>query len=236
MRLGILQCDSVREHLQPRHGDYPQMFRRLLGGVDNDIEFRVYNLTRNEFPSSPDECDAWLITGSKWSVYDAREWIDKAHELVRELHAARRPIIGICFGHQLVCRALGGEVEKAEQGWGVGVHTTRILEQPDWMQPGVPTLSLIVSHQDQVTRVPAGTRHLATHEFCPYDMLQVDNHILTFQGHPEFRPEYSRDLMDMRREQIGEDTWQRGMASLATPIEDQTAASWIRHFIGQAAG
>jgi putative intracellular protease/amidase len=106
MRLGILQCDSVRPELQPEFGDYPDMFQRLLTTEAVQPEFRVYNLTAGEFPESPDECDAWLFTGSKWSVYDPDEWIQRAHEFARELHASRRPTVGICFG-QALHQALG---------------------------------------------------------------------------------------------------------------------------------
>jgi len=236
MRLGILQCDSVRPELQPEFGDYPDMFQRLLTTEAVQPEFRVYNLTAGEFPESCDECDAWLFTGSKWSVYDPDEWIERAHEFARELHASRRPTIGICFGHQLICRALGGRVEKAPIGWGVGVHTARILRHEPWMQPDRDQLSLLVSHQDQVIEPPEGAERLAGHEFCPYDMFWIGNHILTFQGHPEFGPGYSQATMDMRRETLGEDTYQAGVASLEGSINPDVAAAWIHSFLARARG
>ena len=236
MRLGILQCDSVRPELQPEFGDYPDMFQRLLTTAEVQPEFRVYDLTAGEFPETPDECDAWLFTGSKWSVYDPDEWIVRAHEFARELHASRQPTIGICFGHQLISRALGGRVEKAPIGWGVGVHTARILRHEPWMQPDCDKLSLLVSHQDQVIEPPAGAELLAGHEFCPYDMFRIGEHILTFQGHPEFRPGYSQATMDMRRDTLGEDVYRAGVASLDNSIDPDVAAAWIHSFIARARG
>lgn len=235
MRLGILQCDSVNPDLRNEYGDYPDMVRALMTEVDPGIEFRVYDLPSGEFPQSTDECDAWITTGSKWSVYDPDDWIADAHELVRALHTDRRLMIGICFGHQLIARALGGSVEKSDRGWGVGVHTTRILEQRDWMQPTARHLSLLVSHQDQVMTLPENAVLLAGHDFCPYDMFQIGEHILTFQGHPEFRPDYARALLNLRREQVGETTWREAIASLDSRIDRTVAATWIRQFLAQAA-
>lgn len=234
MHLGILQCDSVRAELQPAFGDYPDMFRTLLTTEAVAPAFDVYDLTRGQLPDSLAECDAWLFTGSKWSVYDPDPWIHDAHELARALHAERRPTIGICFGHQLIARALGGRVEKAESGWGVGVHTMRILDRRPWMDPARQMLSLLVSHQDQVVEPPAEAERLAGHEFCPHDMFQIGGHILTFQGHPEFAKGYSRATMEHRRAILGEATFGEGMASLASDIEPGVAAAWIHRFLARA--
>ena len=234
MRIGILKCDTVAPELLPEFGDYPDMFRRLLGAGADDIAFRDYDLTAGTFPQSLDECDAWLFTGSKWSAYEPDDWIRQAHGLAGELHRERRPTVGICFGHQLIARALGGRVERAEVGWGVGVHTARILERRPWMQPVRGELPLLVSHQDQVVEPAPGASVLAGHDFCPYDMTQVGDHILTFQGHPEFPVGYSRATMDMRRERLGEDTYRRGIASLEQPIEPTVAAEWIHNFLRTA--
>ncbi|MDZ7829628.1 MAG: GMP synthase [Halofilum sp. (in: g-proteobacteria)] len=234
MRIGILQCDSVRPELQPRFGDYPDMFMSLLTTERVQPEFRVYDLTRDRFPASLDECDAWLVTGSKWCVNDGEPWIERAHELVMELHRQKRPLIGICFGHQMVARALGGRVERAAVGWGAGLHTANIHEQRPWMQPARETLSLLVSHQDQVTEAPAELQRLAGHDFCPYDMFQLGDHILTLQGHPEFEVEYSRTLIELRRDQIGAEQAQAALDSLARAPDRAVAAEWIHRFIEHA--
>ena len=235
MLLGILQCDSVRPELQPRFGDYPDMFRALLTTERVQPDYRVYDLTRDRFPASADECDAWLITGSKWGVNDGEDWIERAHDFVRELHGARRTLIGICFGHQMVARALGGRVERAAAGWGAGLHTARILERRPWMQPPRRELSLLVSHQDQVVEPPPGIQHLAGHDFCPFDMFQIGQHILTFQGHPEFPTEYSRALIELRYDLMGAERAQAALDSLVQAPDAAIAAEWIHRFIEAAA-
>jgi GMP synthase-like glutamine amidotransferase len=235
MRLGILQCDTVRGDLRTEFGDYPDMFRRLLSTAAPALTFRVYDLTADRFPGSPDECDAWLYTGSKWGANDHEDWIRRAEAFAVRLHDERRPTVGICFGHQLIARALGGRVEKASDvGWGVGVHTARVIGRSEWMTPAADNLSLIVSHQDQVVELPPGARLLATRPFCPHDMYQIGDHILTFQGHPEFPKGYSRAVMDRRRDQIGEETYQRGIESLALSTDEAIAAEWITRFLAQS--
>lgn len=234
MRIGILQCDSVRPELQPRFGDYPDMFMSLLTTERVQPQFEVYDLTRDCFPGSPDECEAWLVTGSKWCVNDDEPWIDRAHEFVLDCHRQAHPLVGICFGHQMVARALGGRVERAAVGWGAGLHTAWIQQQRPWMQPAQETLSLLVSHQDQVAEAPAELQRLAGHDFCPYDIFQLGNHILTLQGHPEFPVEYSRRLIEIRWEQIGPEQAQAALDSLAQPPDRAIAAEWILRFIEQA--
>ncbi|HET8700812.1 MAG TPA: GMP synthase [Nitrococcus sp.] len=231
MRIGILQCGSVATELRSSFGDYPQMFQRLLSAASPALEFRSYDLVAGEFPGSLAECGGWLFTGSKWSVYDDKGWIQRAGELAAYLHGARQPTVGICFGHQLIAAALGGRVERAPQGWGVGVHTTRILAQPAWLEPTTERLALLVSHQDQVITPPPKALHLAGDEFCPYSMLQVGDHMLTFQGHPEFSKDYARALMQRRRMQIGEQTYAAGLASLALELDDRIVAQWIARFL-----
>src|SRR5699024_6618568 len=161
MKIGILQCDSVPAELQPEFGDYPDMFRRLLTKADPRLDFAVYDLVHEEMPADLNACDAWLFTGSKCGANDDSAWIRHAGELVRSLHAQRRPTVGICFGHQMIARTLGGRVERARD-WGVGVHTTQLLRQRPWMQPARHELSLLVSHQDQVVELPPDAVHLAS--------------------------------------------------------------------------
>jgi GMP synthase-like glutamine amidotransferase len=231
MKLGILKTDAVRSEWVPDFGEYPDMFIGLLGQVDPDLEFRVYDVEQGEYPADIDEVDAYLITGSKSSVYDDKPWIATLMEFVRELDRRRKKLVGICFGHQLVAQALGGKTDKSPKGWGVGLHTHRFNTVPEWHDDEDLDFDILVSHQDQVVSNATGARVLAGSEFCENAVCQIGNHILTFQGHPEFVPEYSREIMEFRREMIGEQTYADGVASLAANPQRERVARWIVNFL-----
>ena len=231
MKLGILKTDAVRPEWVPDFGEYPDMFIGLLGQVDPDLDFRVYDVEQGEYPADIDEVDAYLITGSKSSVYDDKPWIATLMEFVRELDRRRKKLVGICFGHQLVAHALGGKTDKSPKGWGVGLHTHRFNTVPEWHDDDDLDFDILVSHQDQVVSNATGARVLAGSEFCENAVCQIGNHILTFQGHPEFVPEYSREIMEFRREMIGEQTYADGVASLAVNPQRERVARWIVNFL-----
>jgi GMP synthase-like glutamine amidotransferase len=231
MKLGILKTDAVRTEWVPEFGEYPDMFIGLLHAVDPTMEFRVYDVEQGEYPADIDEVDAYLITGSKSSVYDDKPWIATLMDFVRELSRRHKKLVGICFGHQLVAHALGGRTEKSPKGWGVGLHTHRFSETPHWHDGDDPDLAILVSHQDQVVKNAEGARVLASSEFCENAVCQIGDHILTFQGHPEFVPGYSREIMEFRRELIGEQVYEQGVASLSVAPQGERVARWILNFL-----
>ncbi|MDH3713291.1 MAG: GMP synthase [Gammaproteobacteria bacterium] len=231
MHVGILKCDTVRDEFLPRFGDYPGMFRTLLDGVDADLSYTVYDVCNDDYPPTTDACDAYLVTGSRWGVYDDQRWIPLLADYIRKLHSERRRMVGICFGHQLISLALGGHAEKSHKGWGVGVATVKVHEQPSWMNPVREEFSLVVSHQDQVTELPPGAQCIASSDFCAYAALTIDDNVLTFQGHPEFGHELSRTLMEWRQDVVGEKRTAAGMESLRTPVHDLDVARWMVTFL-----
>ena len=106
MLIGILQCDEMRESMREQFDDYPDMFFRLLGEQDAQLEFKIFRIIDEVLPQSPTDCDAYLITGSRAGVYEDHPWIEPATVLVRQLLDAHKPVVGICFGHQLLAQAL----------------------------------------------------------------------------------------------------------------------------------
>jgi GMP synthase-like glutamine amidotransferase len=231
MKLGILKTDAVRPEWVPEFGEYPDMFIALLGNLDPSLEFAVYDVEQGTYPADIDEVDAYLITGSKSSVYEDKPWIAALIGFVRELHRRRKKLVGICFGHQLVAEALGGKTEKYAGGWGVGLQAYRFSALPPWHDGGEPEFRVLASHQDQVVRNAEGAEVLACSEFCENAVCQIGDHIVTFQGHPEFVPGYSRAIMEFRRELIGDRVYERGLASLAQPHQGDRVGRWILEFL-----
>ena len=231
MKLGILKTDAVRPEWVAEYGEYSDMFIALLKREDPDLEFAVYDVELGQYPTDMDEVDAYLITGSKSGVYEDKPWISTLMDFVRKIHARRKKLIGVCFGHQLVAAALGGKVEKSAKGWGMGLHTHHFKQLPSWHDHKGAQLNILVSHQDQVLQVPDEMTVLAGSEFCENAVCQVGDHILTFQGHPEFVPGYANAIMLHRRDIIGEAVYNGGVSSLDKAHEGQRVAQWIVNFL-----
>ncbi|GJM13388.1 MAG: GMP synthase [Pseudohongiella sp.] len=233
MKIGILNTDAVKPEFAVEFGEYPDMFARLLLEADSSIEFVTYEVVDGEYPAEIDEVDAYLITGSKLSVYDDVPWIHALKEFVRTLHRAKKKLIGICFGHQLVAEALGGKTLAAEQGWCVGVQQTRLTAQAAAFGPADAQFKLLSNHKDQVQKMATGGILLAATETCPIAMTAVGDHILTFQGHPEFDRGYAHALLDMRREILGEDIHRTAVETLQQETDNLQVARWILSFISR---
>ena len=231
MRLGILQADHVDPECRARFGDYADMFTDALGdALDSCSSFEFFDVRRGLYPDQVGDCDAYLITGSRASVYDDEPWIARLKDFVRELDDARAKTVGVCFGHQLAAAALGGFVRKAAVGWGVGVHTWAVLHDEPWMRPRLGEIRLLASHQDQVETLPHGARLLAASEFCPHAAFAVGNHLFAVQGHPEFTRDYARFLMCRRRDQLGS-AFGPAIRSLDKPTDEAVVAQWIAAFL-----
>ncbi len=230
LTIGILKTDDVRPQLVDEFGEYPAMFAQLLNAVDADLNFRTYEVQRGDLPQDVDEVDAYLITGSKTSVYEPQQWIADTEDFLRKAHSAKKKMLGVCFGHQLLAQALGGKTVKAEQGWGLGVHQYQLSEAAgDYGSEG-EQFSMLVSHQDQVVENVPGAQVLASSDFCPNAMIKVDDHILSFQAHPEFTKHYSESLLTLRREVFGDDNVDKALDSLASDVSFDRVTNWMVQF------
>lgn len=227
MHIGLLECDDVVGRFPEIEGGYRDMFAALLPHAS----FSYYEAHRGELPRAPDECDAWLCTGSKYSVYEPHAWIERLSAFIRGVRDAGRPFVGICFGHQMLAHALGGKVAKSPYGWGVGVLEVDILTHEPWMQPPLPALRLHHMHQDQVERLPPGAVVLGRSNHCEIGIFRAGTRMLGIEAHPEFTTAFSGALIRARREHIGEQRADQALASLSQSTDAPTVAKWISAFL-----
>ena len=222
MKVGLLVCDHVREHHLDVAGDYDQHFRDLFAGHP-EVELVVYDVIGGEMPAGPSECDAWITTGSRHSVNDDLPWIRYLEDFVREVAKAEVPFVGICFGHQLLAKALGGSVGRSNRGWGVG--------NMDVVTPE-GSFRVMNLHQDQVEALPEGAEVLGWNEHCPVSVMGVGSKMIGIQGHPEMPGEYTERILQERRgDLIPEETAAAGLSSLADGPDTERLADWIVDFL-----
>lgn len=239
MKIGILETGEVSEELRPRYGSYPDMFLALFAQAAPDLDFDVTRVVLGEMPASVRAADGWLVTGSRHGVYDPLPWIAPLEAFLRDSLAARVPVAGICFGHQILARALGGRAEKWPGGWNLGVRDYRIETRAPWMT-GIPDrFAMQAVHQDQVMQLPEGAHVLASAEGCAiaaaaYGPLEAPSAI-SIQPHPEFRAEYVDALVRSRAGSVyPADLAAEARDSIDRPLDSLAWARAIAEFFRQS--
>lgn len=216
--------------------DYSRLFFEFVQQVfpDKKNSITEFKVGQGQFPQSVHDCEIWFITGSPKSVYEDLPWIHRLTAFVQELHRRKIKTVGICFGHQLIAHALGGKVARSPLGWGVGVRSFAMRTKKNWMrtqQLSDPNkVALLFSHQDQVEILPPEAELLAEDEFCKYQMLQIGEHIMTMQGHPEFSVKFARERLISRWDKMSSETFERAMASYTDHSDFSVMMEWIRKF------
>jgi GMP synthase (glutamine-hydrolysing) len=217
MKIGILQTGHAPDIVLPELGDYDAMMARMLDG--HGFDFVTYSVVDEEFPDGPQDADGWLITGSKHGAYEDHAWIPPLEALIRAIHAANLPMVGICFGHQIIAQALGGKVVKHPDGWRVGATEYDIEGTP---------LTLNAWHQDQVIEAPKKAELVGRAEGCDIAALRYGDRIFTVQPHPEFDATMMDRLIEHRAIGVVPDPLRdhaRGL--LSTPTDNAVMATRI---------
>ena len=217
-RFAVLKAGTANPGAIERLGDCGEMFISLLS--EPGEAWDVYDVEHGVFPEDVSGHDGFLITGSRYSVYEDRPWIKGLLELVREIHRREIRLVGVCFGHQAVALALGGEVGLNPRGWDIGLKELTLTEAAEGLPSfkGVPDPTrILVSHMDVVTRMPDRAVRLAYSERTEFEMFTLGRSVLSLQGHPEYDNEVIGEIIDLLSglSILPADRAEEGRASLA---------------------
>lgn len=210
---------------------YTSIFFDFVKANFKNEEVRVFNVALGEWPQSPNEAKAWIISGSTKGSYEDFEWIKQLSHFIRDCDSKKIKLIGICFGHQLIAHSLGGRTQKHEAGWGVGVKEFSILKHSPWMTPHLKSARLLFSHQDQVVSLPPNALHIGQSDFCKYQMFSIGSHIFTMQGHPEYTPDFARLRLNSRKDVISKPVFDTALKSLDSRTDADTFGKWMVQFV-----
>ena len=220
MKIGILQTGRTPDEMRAKHGDYDDLFKRLLDG--RGFTFETYPVLDGVLPASVTDADGWLITGSKFGAYEGHDWIPPLEDFLRKTYDAGVPIVGVCFGHQILAQALGGKVEKFAGGWQVGAT--------DYVRPDGTKDRIMAWHQDQITELPEGAEVIGVSGMCANAMLAYGDKALTVQPHPEFTPDFLADLLKARRDVLPDHIAEVAEARIDEPLTSLDYAQQFEDF------
>jgi GMP synthase (glutamine-hydrolysing) len=193
--IAILVAGDPVPLAQQRQGPFEAMIRRHAGNE----AWSVVDLRNGAPLPSPDAIAGAIVTGSASSVTDREPWTLRGEELLRQLLSAQVPVLGICYGHQMLGQALGGQVLKNPHGREIGtVQVEQIADDP--VLGPIGRYPINATHVDSVTKLPPSARVLATTALDPNAAVRFGEHTWGVQFHPEFDSEVIRAYIETRRE------------------------------------
>ena len=235
MKIGVLRTGPVADELVSDFGEYDRVFGDYLGPLDSNYTFHGWTVYEGELPDAPDAVDAWIISGSKYGVYEDHAWLDPLKAFIRAIADAHVPLIGVCFGHQVMAEALGGRAIKFPGGWGIGRHEYTTSNVPSWAPDTPDQIAIHAIHQDQVVERPADATVLASSPFCENAALIYGDpeapYALSIQPHPEFSDQFVEDLIAVRLDVFPEPLRDAALAAMGAPLHRDWASELFKNFL-----
>lgn len=231
MKLTLIQPTDVPAPLRDQFGAYHRMFERMFAG--RDFEFEPIKLSDGQPLPDPSTLEAALIMGSAAGVYDTHyAWMEPLRDFIRGAYAANTPMIGICFGHQIMADALGGDVRKSDKGWGLGRHVYGVTARPDFLGGDLPEFAIACSHQDQVIGPPNEADVFLASDFTPNaGLLYRNGRAMSLQAHPEFDDDYTVALAEMRRGKAPDPVIEDAKQSMSRPSDSGEMTDYLAAFL-----
>lgn len=231
LKIGILTTCIGAEKIYQNHLSDGEQIASLLKSVRPNWSFDIYRAYIKEFPNQMESCDGYVIGGSPASVNAQDEWVSETLNYIRKLYTNRRPMFGICFGHQAIAKALGGRVESSQNGWALGSVKVYFSDHATWMTNRRDIMRLYAIHNEQVVVPPNGADVLGQTDTCPIASFRIDNHIFTTQHHPEMTAEFMEGVVDHMERYMDKEIILKVKDSLKFGADNIHFAEWIASFL-----
>lgn len=217
-RLAILECEAPPAAVLEKYGTYGDIVKILLtSAFETDslpnLEVLKWNIIQAESFPNLDAVDGILLTGSQYTAFDDDPWVSPLMEYIRLAHNARKPLVGFCYGHQIIARALGGTVIRNPVGWELAVEKVKLSSLGTKLF-GRNELNIHQVHRDAVVETPRDVEVIGQSERCGVQISYQPGRLLSFQGHPEFNAFITTEEIEERRQQgkIDDDLYEEAMA------------------------
>ena len=235
MKLTIIQSGDVPVSLRPQFGAYAPMFEKMFAAAGAHYDYDVVAVSDGAPFPDPTKLEAILLPGSAAGVYDNHlPWMAPLRDFIRGAYAVKTPMVGICFGHQIMADALGGDVRKSEKGWGLGRHAYAVTAPGAFVSGTADELAIACSHQDQVIVPPSEAEVILASAFTPNAGLSYKSGAaLSFQPHPEFDDPYTIALAEMRRGKAPDEVVDKAVQSVALKSDSLVLAEQMAAFFSR---
>lgn len=231
--LVVLRSGDVPPPIAATRGEYLGWFRREVGTTWTHAWLEHDVRTGGAFPD-PAEVSGFVLTGSSASVTERAPWMLAFEAYLRDCVTRDVPMLGVCFGHQILAQALGGLVEKNPNGREIGTREVRVLEPDPVFDELGSTFTVNTTHVDSVTRLPPGARVLARTELEPHAAYALPGRARGVQFHPEIDGDAMRSWVTLRRPLIeaeGLDADAILARSTDTPAGGAILRSFVRELV-----
>ncbi|KAK9098035.1 hypothetical protein Syun_025080 [Stephania yunnanensis] len=201
-RFALLLAAKDSDYVKKVYGGYFNVFVEAFG--EEGERWDLFRVVEGEFPDMDElqKYDGFVVSGSPFDAFGDELWILQLCMLLQNLDAMKKKVLGICFGHQVLCRALGGKVGRADSGWDIGLRKVEMVHdllQLNFLDDSdeIPTcLSIIECHQDEVWEVPLCAEVVAFSNKTNVEIFTIADHVMGIQGHPEYTKDILSNLID----------------------------------------
>ena len=190
-RIGIIKTGTTHPRLRSIFGDFENWFQDSVGHA----HFTTYDVAGGEKPPAIDACDGFIVTGSPAMVTEKAAWSENLKPWLVQIVNQNRPLLAVCYGHQLLAEALGGEAGWHPKGREIGTVAVNLTQagKEDPLLGGLSdTFSAQVTHAQSALVLPPGAILLASNDYEPHQAYRVGSQVWSVQFHPEFTADIMR--------------------------------------------